>query len=104
MKVEFYRKDEVKIDLEWMAQKLVRLIKFNLKHRIEDPIQDLVASCLEDHFNETSGLLDDFELYDNYYNLLGVITDNIVEWCVEKNELFYDTLTEYEDFLEACDE
>ena len=104
MKVVFYRKDEVKIDLEWMAQKLVSLIKFNLKHRIEDPIEDLVISCLEDHFNETSGLLDDLELYDNYYDLLEVITNNIIVWCVENNELFYDTITEYRNFLEACDE
>ena len=104
MKVTFYRRDEVNIDLEWMAQKLVSLIKFNLKHRIEDPIQDLVVACLEDHFNETSGLLDDFELYDNYYDLLEVITNNIIVWCVENNELFYDTITEYRNFLEACDE
>ena len=104
MKVTFYRRDEVNIDLEWMAQKLVSLIRFNLKHRIEDPIQDLVVACLEDHFNETSGLLYDFELYDNYYELLGVITDNIVVWCAENNELFYDIITEYANFLEAVDE
>ena len=60
MKVTFYRKDEINIDLEWMAQKLVSLIRFNLKHRIEDPIQDLVVVCLEDGCSRY--LLDDFEL------------------------------------------
>lgn len=103
MKVTFYRKDEVNIDLEWLAQKLVSLIRFNLKHRIEDSIQDLVVSCLEDSgiYNTT---LDDLELYDNYYDLLEVITNNIVVWCAENNELFYDTITEYRNFLEVCDE
>lgn len=103
MKVTFYRKDDVNIDLEWMAQKLVKLIRFNLKHRIEDPIQDLVVVCLEDGVYKAC-LLDDFELYDNYYDLLEVITNNIVVWCVENNELFYDIITEYRNFLEACDE
>ena len=102
MKVTFYRKDEINIDLEWMAQKLVSLIRFNLKHRIEDPIQDLVVVCLEDGCSRY--LLDDFELYDNYYDLLEVITNNIIVWCVENNELFYDIITEYRNFLEACDE
>ena len=103
MKVTFYRRDEVNIDLEWMAQKLVSLIRFNLKHRIDEPIQDLVASCLEDGgtYNTT---LDDPELYDNYYDLLEIITNNIIVWCAENNELFYDIITEYRNFLEACDE
>ena len=103
MKVTFYRKDDVNIDLEWMAQKLVKLIRFNLKHRIEDTIQDLVVVCLEDS-GCSSCLLDDFELYDNYYDLLEVITNNIMVWCAENNELFYDTIFEYRNFLEACDE
>ena len=102
MKVTFYRRDEVNIDLEWMAQKLVSLIRFNLKHRIEELIQDLVTVCLEDSCGRY--LLDDFDLYDNYYDLLGVITDNIVIWCAENNELFYDIITEYANFLEAIDE
>ena len=104
MKVTFYRKDEIKIDLEWMAQKLIDSIKFNLKHRLDDTIEELVASDLEDYFNECDGLLDDLELYDNYYDLLEVITNNIIVWCAENNELFYDTITEYRNFLEACDE
>lgn len=102
MNVTFYRKDEVKIDLEWMAQKLVSLVRFNLKHAIDEPIQDLVTICLEDGCGRY--LLDDFELYDNYYDLLEVITNNIIVWCAENNELFYDIITEYRNFLEACDE
>ena len=43
-------------------------------------------------------------LNNNYYDLLEVITNNIIVWCVENNELFYDTITEYRNFLEACDE
>ena len=103
MKVTFYRKDEIKIDLEWMAQKLIDSIKFNLKHRLDDTIEQLVASDLEDYL-EDDGLLYDLELYDNYYDLLEVITNNIIVWCAENNELFYDTITEYRNFLEACDE
>lgn len=102
MKVTFYRKDSVEIDLEWMAQKLISLIKFNLEHEIEDLIQDLIISCLQSHFSKTGGIID-FEFYDNYYDLLEVITNNVIVWCAENNELFYDTILKYRDFLEACD-
>ena len=98
MKVTFYRKDEIEINLEWMAQRLINKIKFNLKYRIEDPMQNLVSCCLEDS-GAYNTMLDDLELYDNYYDLLDVITNNIVVWCAENNELFYDTITEYRNFL-----
>lgn len=103
MKVIFYRKDEVKIDLEWMAQKLIGSIKFNLKHRLDDTIEQLVASDLEDYL-EYYNLLDELELYDNYDSLLNAITNNIVAWCAENNELFYNTIIKYTNFLEDCDE
>ena len=84
-------------------KKLIGSIKFNLKHRLDDTIEQLVASDLEDYL-EYYNLLDELELYDNYDSLLNAITNNIVAWCAENNELFYNTIIKYTNFLEDCDE
>lgn len=98
MKITLHRTDKIEVDLKWLAQAVVRDIKTNMKYEWRESLEELVEARLDD-CGCLYSTLGDLVLYDNYNDVLHTITNNMIMWCIAKNDEFYNTIMEYKKYL-----
>lgn len=90
--------NEIDISLEWLAREVVTDIQYNVNDRWHKPSLEQIVEGNFSNYCHRYNNLDNLISYDNYQETIQVITKNMLVWCAENNEQFYDIMIKYDKY------
>ena len=94
MKYTLYSERNLEINLELLAEYVIKSIQENFKSVYPEEFEEIVENYI------TDGKVDEtLDWYDNYWEVRHTLVDDVVVWCIENKPEWCKLIEKYAEYL-----